>query len=158
MILGSLELKGLTGHEAGRMLLKDLWQTHIGGTMPEIAVTERGKPYFIGGQAHFSISHTQKHVFCALFDRPVGLDAEETDRKIHFRLADKILSATEKVRFDAAADQHAALLKLWVLKEAAGKLTGAGINGYPDKTEFSLDDPRVTESHGCYVAVVESDK
>ena len=154
MILGSLELKGLTGHEAGRMLLKDLWQTHIGGTMPEIAVTERGKPYFVDSDWFFSISHTKKHAFCALSDVPVGIDAEEKDRNIHLRLAEKILSPAEKAQFDRAEDKRLALLTFWVLKEAAAKLSGEGLKGYPNHTNFSLDDPRVLEKDDCLVAVL----
>ena len=46
-------------------------------------------------------------------------------------------------------------MKLWVLKEAAAKLTGKGIYGYPKDTDFSPDDPRVQILHGCYVAVFE---
>ena len=48
-----------------------------------------------------------------------------------------------------------ALLTFWVLKEAQVKRTGEGLRGYPNKTDFSLDDPRVTEMDGCLVAVIE---
>ena len=123
--------------------------------MPEIRISDRGKPYFASGKWHFSISHTPRHAFCALSERPVGIDAEELDRDINLRLADKILSPSEKIRYAAAADKPAALLKLWVLKEAAAKLSGEGIYGYPDKTDFSPDDPRLQTIHGCYLAIVE---
>ena len=155
MIFGSTELNGLTGHEAGRLLLKDLWQTHVGGELPEIALTDRGKPYFPGSSWHFSISHTKKHAFCALSQVPIGIDAEERDRDISLRLAEKILSPGEKAQFDAAADQRLALLKFWVLKEAAAKLSGEGLKGYPNHTDFSLDDPSVFETDGCIVAVLK---
>jgi phosphopantetheinyl transferase len=48
------------------------------------------------------------------------------------------------------------LLTFWVLKEAAAKQSGTGLNGYPNHTHFSLDDPRVTESHGCLLAIIET--
>lgn len=143
------------GHEAGRRLLKKMYKTRFGREMPEILVGERGKPCFADGSAHFSISHTKGHVFCLLSDRPVGLDAEEMDREVDLRLADKILSANEKAHFARETDKRAALLKFWVLKEAAGKLTGEGIKGYPDHTDFSPDDPRIQIIDGCYVAVIE---
>ena len=149
------ELRNRRGHEAGRVLLARLYREATGESCPEIAVTDRGKPYFVTGIWHFSISHTKKHVFCALSDRPVGLDAEETDRKINLNLAGKILSEPEKMRFEAAPDKREALLRLWVLKEAAAKLTGEGLWGYPDHTDFLPDDPRVKEMDGCYVAVLE---
>ena len=77
------------------------------------------------------------------------------DRNIDLRLADKILSPTEKQQFDAAEDKRLALLTFWVLKEAAAKCSGEGLRGYPNHTQFSLDDPRVTEIDGCLVAIVE---
>ena len=154
MILGCAELKGLTGHEEGRKLLRQLWQTHVGGEMPEIALEERGKPYFVDSPWHFSISHTKRRVFCALSPVPIGIDAEEMDRDINLRLAEKILSPAEKAHFDSAADKRLTLLKFWVLKEAAAKLSGEGLKGYPNHTDFSPEDPRILEQEGCLVAVL----
>ena len=154
MIIGCAELNGLSGHEAGRKLLQTLWQTHLGGEMPEIAIAERGKPYFVDSNWHFSISHTKKRVFCALSEENVGIDAEEADRSINLHLAEKILSPMEKAQFDAAEDKRIALLKFWVLKEAAAKLSGEGLRGYPNHTDFSLDDPRVHQMEDCLLAVL----
>ena len=153
-LMGWVRLEGETGHAAGRKLLAQLYREATGEELPPIAVTPRGKPFFPGSQLHFSISHTHKHAFCVLWNRPVGLDAEEMDRKINLRLADKILSPAERERFDAAADKRLALLKFWVLKEAATKLTGEGLRGYPNHTDFDPEDPRITETEGCLVAVL----
>ena len=155
MIIGMEKICG-NGHEAGRALLARLYREHMGGAMPEILVADRGKPYFACGDVHFSISHTKKHVFCVLSHRPVGIDAEERDRDIDLRLADRILSPSERQQYDRAQDKRLALLTFWVLKEAAAKATGEGIRGWPNETQFSLDDPRVTERDGCLVAVVEN--
>jgi len=143
------------GHEAGRRLLEKMYLARFGRPMPPVLVTDRGKPCFADGSAHFSISHTKDHVFCVLKDHPVGLDAEETDRRIDLRLAEKILSPAEKQRLEKAADPRQALLKLWVLKEAAAKFTGEGLRGYPSHTDFDPDDPRVQRIDGCFVAVIE---
>ena len=142
------------GHEEGRRLLAELYREYTGEGMPGITVTDRGKPCFVEGGLHFSISHTKRHVFCVLSDKPVGIDAEEEDRDIDLRLAEKILSARERSRYEQAGDKRRALLKLWVLKEAAAKLTGEGLRGYPDKTDFSPEDERVQSIDGCYVAVI----
>ena len=155
MRIASCELAGRTGHEAGRQLLKTLYREETGEDLPEIRTTERGKPYFPDSPWHFSISHTPKHAFCVLSRNNVGLDAEELDRKINLRLAEKILSPGEKLEFDAAENQEKALLTFWVLKEAAAKLSGEGLRGYPNHTNFSLEDPRVTETDGCILAVME---
>ena len=158
MILGAIALEGRTGHEAGRMLLAKLYRQATGESLPEIHIAERGKPYFPDSPWQFSISHTKRWVFCALAEHPVGIDAEELDRDINLRLAEKILSPGEKEQFDAAEDKRIALLKFWVLKEAAAKLSGEGLRGYPNRTDFSPDDPRIFVKNGCYVAVIEEDE
>ena len=155
MIIGSCELSGRTGHEAGRQLLQQLYRAQTGQALPEILVTDRGKPYFADSPWHFSISHTPKHAFCVLSRNNIAIDAEELDRKINLKLADKILSPSERIQFDAAENKEKALLTLWVLKEAAAKLSGEGLRGYPNHTHFSLEDPRVTELDGCLIAVME---
>ena len=154
MKIASCELHGRSGHEAGRQLLAELYRETVGQEMPAILTTERGKPYFADSTWHFSISHTKKHAFCALSSNPVGIDAEELDRNINLALAQKILSAGEIARFAEAEDPRRALLTFWVLKEAQAKYTGEGLRGYPNRTDFSLDDPRVTEMDGCLVAVI----
>ena len=148
-------LEGQSGHDAGRALLAQLYQEATGETLPEIRILERGKPCFADGGFHFSISHTPHHAFCALSENNIGIDAEELDRKINLKLADKILSESERAQFDEAKDKNRALLTFWVLKEAAAKLSGEGLRGYPNHTHFSLEDPRVTEIDGCLVAVLE---
>ena len=155
MRIASCKLEGMTGHEAGRMLLGQLYREETGQELPPILTGEWGKPYFADSPWHFSISHTPRHAFCVLSRFPVGLDAEELDRQINLKLADKILSPRERAQFDAAQDRRKALLTFWVLKEAAAKLSGKGLQGYPCHTDFDLNDPRVTETEGCLVAVVE---
>ena len=151
-------LPGQTGHEVGRALLKRLYEEHTGEKLPQIMTQDRGKPYFPDSPWHFSISHTKNHAFCVLAPCPVGIDAEELDRDINLRLAEKILSPGEKEQFDAAEDKRIALLKFWVLKEAAAKLSGEGLRGYPNHTDFRLDDPRLLEMEGCILAVLSAEK
>lgn len=157
MILDTRTIEPGAGHLAGRQLLAQLYRAHTGRQTPQILVTDRGKPYFQDSPLHFSISHTKHHVFCALSDSPIGIDAEELDRDIDLRLAQKILSPAEKDQYDRAADKRLALLTFWVLKEAHAKFTGEGLNGYPKNTAFSLDDPRVTVRNGCLLAIIESE-
>ena len=153
-ILAGEALEGRTGHEAGRCLLKRLYEAHFGEPIPEITRQSGGKPVFSGKNVHFSITHTKRHVFCALSDRPIGIDAEELDRPVKPHLAKHILSEGELAQYLQAPDPQRALLTFWVLKEAAAKQTGRGIRGYPNDTTFSLSDPRVRELEGCLVAVI----
>ena len=153
MVIGSAAIGQQSGHDAGRQLLAQMYRQQLGAEMPPVSVTDRGKPYFTAGNIHFSISHTEKRVFCVLSDRPVGIDAESTDREIDLKLANKILSPTEKLRYDSAEDKRAALLRLWVQKEAYAKLTGRGWGSYLYETDFDPAD--IKEIDGCYVAVLE---
>lgn len=157
MKIASCELGSQSGHEAGRQLLARLYREETGQELPRIAIAERGKPYFADSPYHFSISHTPRHAFCVLAQEAIAIDAEELDRDINLRLADKILSPGERAQFDAAPDKRRALLTFWVLKEAAAKLSGEGLRGYPNHTDFSLSDSRVSEMDGCLVAVLTAE-
>ena len=154
MILASCSLNGQTGHETGRQLLRQLYREAAGEDLPPILTAPSGKPYFENSPWHFSISHTRRHAFCVLAKENVAIDAEELDRAVNLHLAEKILSPREKAQFDAVEDKHRALLTFWVLKEAAAKLSGEGLRGYPNRTDFSLEDPRVREMDGCLVAIL----
>ena len=154
MRLAHCTLDGRTGHEAGRALLAQLYREATGEALPEIAVTDRGKPYFPDSCWHFSISHTKNHAFCVLSRENVAIDAEEADRKIKLQLAERILSDVEKIQFTAAEKKEEALLTFWVLKECAAKLSGEGLRGFPNHTNFSLEDSRVQIIDGCLVAIM----
>ena len=154
MILDWCALDGRTGHEAGRALLAELYRRETGEALPPIGISPRGKPFFADSPWHFSISHTRKHAFCVLDRENIAIDAEELDRRVELRLAERILSPREKEQFEAAADKTRAVLTFWVLKEAAAKLSGEGLRGFPNHTNFSLDDPRVREIEGCLVAIL----
>ena len=156
-LLSSEPLEGRNGHEVGRLLLARLYHEAFGQPLPPIEKTPRGKPFFPGKDLHFSISHTKKNVFCVLADHPVGLDAEEMDRPVKPALAKHILSPGEFAQYEQASDPNGALLTFWVLKEAAAKLTGEGIQGYPNHTDFNLDDPRVQQRNGCFLAILEGE-
>ena len=145
-------LEGRSGHGAGRALLGEMYREVTGQDLPSIVTTPRGKPYFEDSPLHFSVSHTKDHVFCILSPVPVGIDAEELDRAVNLRLGDKILSPGEKNRWDGTRE---GLLRFWVLKEAAAKLSGEGLRGYPNHTDFDPLDPRIQIIDGCLVAVLK---
>ena len=157
LLLEGRRISAQEAHAEGRRLLRQMYESCTGEKMPAISVNSRGKPHFVGGALYFSITHTRGHVFCALSDKPVGIDAEEMDRNISLALADKILSPGERRQNAAAADKRLALLTFWVLKEAQVKCEGTGLRGYPVHTDFSLDDPRVQTRDGCILAVIEEE-
>lgn len=146
-----------TGHEAGRALLARLYRQETGEPLPAIVTEPGGKPRFADSPWEFSISHTRHHVFCVLSGSPVGIDAEELQRRVDPRLAGRILSPSELAQYHAAGDKNKALLTFWVLKEAQAKCTGEGLSYPPKPTAFSLEDPRVQIIDGCLVAVIEEE-
>lgn len=154
MILGHACYDGPSGHRAGRRLLGRLYLSRFGTPPPPIRIGLWGKPRFVGGGVHFSISHTGGHVFCALGRYPVGLDAELSHREISSRLAEKILSPGEFSQYTQAENPEEALLQFWVLKEAQAKAGGRGLTGYPRDTDFTLPQEGITQSHGCLVAII----
>ena len=149
-------LNGLDSRVAGKLLLAQMYEELTGEAMPPIEKAPRGKPYFPGSDLHFSITHTKTTVFCAIADTEVGIDAEDLHRKVSPSLAQKILSPHEMQQYEAVPeeDRNEALLRFWVLKEAEVKCSGLGLRGYPNHTQFDLDDPRVQVMDGCMVAVI----
>lgn len=155
MLLKHQTISPGTGHQQGRILLETMYRQLTGRPLPPVLVAEEGKPYLEGSSLHFSVTHTKHHVFCALSDRPVGIDAEELTRKINPALAKKILSPGEMAQYRQAQDKNRALLTFWVLKEARVKYLGTGLRGYPNDTDFRLEDPRVRQQEDCLLAVME---
>lgn len=154
MYMAHEALDGCSGHEMGRKLLRRLYETHVGGEMPPVCIAPKGKPYFAESSWHFSISHTRHYAFCVLSDCPVGIDAEELDRKIRPDLAPRLLSPGELAQFEASRDPQKTFLSFWVLKEATAKHSGEGVRIHPSHTNFTLPDSRVQVISNCLVAVV----
>lgn len=156
----SWALNGLDSRVAGKLLLRQMYEALTGEEeMPEIGKMPRGKPYFLTGDLHFSITHTKTRVFCAISDKPIGIDAEDLGRQINPNLAEKILSPGELACYNAApaGQRNEILLRLWVMKEAEVKCSGLGLRGYPNHTDYRPDDPRITIQDGCVVAVIEGE-
>ena len=153
-------LNGLDSRVAGKLLLAQMYEELTGEEMPPIEKAPRGKPYFPGSNLHFSITHTKTTVFCAISDVPLGIDAEDLNRKVSPTLAQKILSPAEFAQYEAvpAEERNKALLRFWVLKEAEAKCSGLGLRGYPDHTDFDLNDPRVSKIGECIVAVIQAEE
>ena len=153
-------LNGLDSRVAGKLLLAQMYEELTGEEMPPIEKAPRGKPYFPGSNLHFSITHTKTTVFCAIADVPLGIDAEDLNRRVSPTLAQKLLSPAEFAQYEAvpAEERNEALLRFWVLKEAEAKCSGLGLRGYPDHTDFDLNDPRVSKIGDCIVAVIQAEE
>ncbi len=90
--------------------------------------SETGKPWVAGGP-HFNLSHSRDLALIAVCpDAPVGVDLE-APRALRnpTGLARRMCSPREREFLAASADPTAALLRLWVRKEAVAKAEGGGI-------------------------------
>ena len=123
-------LEGRTGHEAAYGLLAHAYNEIYGGRLPRMRRGAWGKPFFPHNEAEFSLTHTKTMAFCALSDRPVGVDAE-TVRPVRPGVPERTMSPEELTWMNGYPDRDEAFLRLWTAKEAWSKLTGRGLNGRP---------------------------
>jgi len=84
--------------------------------LPEIALTERGKPYFPEfPRVCFNLSHTEGAALAALAEEPVGVDVE------------KLRPVSQRMLGRFGVDSPEAFFKVWVRREAFGKCGGEGV-------------------------------
>ncbi len=108
-LLTGLELSRRTGIPRGRLRF-----TH--GSF--------GKPYVIGSDIQFSISHTKGAVCAAFSDMgEIGADIEKKSRRVSESLYKRVLNSSEKPLVRSGED----FIRIWVRKEAFLKRLGTGI-------------------------------
>ena len=96
-------------------------------SLPEIARTAAGKPYFPGcPELHFSLSHSGPLALCALADTPIGADLELV-RPRKPGLPRYVLSDREHTWYGDRGSRWEDFYTLWTLKEARVKCTGEGL-------------------------------
>lgn len=96
-------------------------------SLPEIARTERGKPYFPAHpDLHFNISNAGPYTLCAVSRRPVGVDIEVI-RPRKQSLVPYSLTERELGQYHALGSDWPAFYTLWTKKEAWAKFTGIGL-------------------------------
>lgn len=83
-----------------------------------------------GGSMHFNLSHSGEYVFCAVSKTEVGVDIQRMRPLSDFRLAERFFSSRE-MELILQNGEHSLrereFYRMWVRKEAYGKLTGEGI-------------------------------
>lgn len=100
------------------ILLMALMEQYGWRELPEIAVTEHGKPFFPAHpEVHFNLSHTSGAVLVGLSDQPIGVDIEKV-RPVSQRAMQRIAKAATAEEF----------FQSWVRREARAKRSGTGIS------------------------------
>ncbi len=109
------------------------------GVSGKLSYEKSGRPYLEDSNTDFNITHTDKHVFCAIelpdANRPndtcrVGLDAEELTRLRSLcicPLAERWFTPDEHEIFFRAPNNDL-FLQIWTRKEALVKWTGLGLH------------------------------
>ncbi len=129
---------------SSRAMLRALLAEHTGqpaGSF-ELSAGDRGKPVCVGGPA-VSISHSGDAVACAVMDAgDIGVDIEFPGRSRDVAgIAERYFSPGEAGWLATQSPEH--FYRLWVLKEAWLKATGAGIAGGLDKLRCTVTPPRI---------------
>ena len=139
----------LVSHGLKRLLLAE----RLGCEPSELTfkATDKGKPFVdyptgIDPQKtwHFNLSHTEDQVAVALSQQPVGIDVENTSRRLpDLDLAKRYFSSEEYDRLVACepAQRGLLFLKHWTLKEAYLKAEGWGLSTRMDAFMFNFTDP-----------------
>jgi 4'-phosphopantetheinyl transferase len=111
---------------------------------PDIARTDRGKPYAPALPGFdFNLSHAREHILIAVARRqPLGVDLERIDRRIEIEdLARRFFSGNEADALSALPEalRLPGFLRLWTCKEALLKAIGAGLSFGLERVSFALD-------------------
>lgn len=94
---------------------------------PLLGYAAKGKPFLIGyPDIHFNMSHCNEAVLCAIDDRPVGVDVECV-KEYNEDLARYVMNAQEMEQINGSARPDIEFTRLWTMKEAVLKCSGAGI-------------------------------
>lgn len=125
-----------------------------------LARDPRGRPTLDAMEAQTSLSHADGYVAVALSQSgAIGVDVEPTSRaQVMPEVADRICHGDEFARIAACrgADRGAALLDLWVRKEAFLKAAGVGLAREMDT--FSLPVDRAVALHPGQAGRVEIER
>ena len=100
----------------------------------EIVLTPEGKPTVDG--CFFNLSDTGEVAVCAVSDREVGIDIEQSSRKLTDAVIRKAFTPNEIRLADGNNDT---LIRLWTVKESVMKWYGLGLSLMPEFIEIRMD-------------------
>ncbi len=141
---------------AGEMLAKTMLAKWC-YISPESIVFDRGKhgkPFAVGLDVHFNISHSGNMVVCAVNDKPVGIDIEQI-RDYKSDVAKRVCSETELnliLQSDNPADEFT---RIWTAKEAYTKYLGIGL-GNMDFKSIPSNKAEQYKIEGYWISIVNS--
>lgn len=109
-----------------------LYQEHDWTAMPEIIQQGTEKPVLRNGSSCFNLSHCGSAVLCGTDSGNIGADVQDYSENVSV-IRSKFVSARENEAYETVSE----LTRLWTLKEAFGKYSGAGLCYDLLATDFS---------------------
>lgn len=111
-------------------------KSDYGKTAVEIKFSQSGKPYLLGEDIFFNLSHSENLVACIISSYEVGVDVQKiTDN--NEKVINRFFTAEEKCAIEESEDKNLSFTRIWTLKESYLKMTGQGISGELNKIDFS---------------------
>lgn len=96
----------------------------------EYTYGERNKPYFRNLPWYFNLSHSEEYVFCVFSEQEVGVDIQYKRSFYNERILRRFFTKEEQALWESLAtpeERETFFYRMWIRKEAYGKLTGEGI-------------------------------
>ena len=93
----------------------------------EIALTEKGKPYFKDIPLQFSVTNCGDMWMCAISEKPCGIDLQIAKKAPFEKIAERFYRPMENDYVKALGEEG--FFRIWVRREAYGKAIGEGFWG-----------------------------
>lgn len=93
----------------------------------KIGVTDKGKPFFENLPLEFSVTNSGEMWMCAISEKPCGIDLQVAKDAPHGKIAERFFKPEESEYVKTFGEEG--FFRLWVRREAYGKMTGEGLWG-----------------------------
>ena len=120
----------------------------------EILLSDSGKPYFVGLDIKFSVSHSGERMIAAVSDREIGADIQ-IKKPMRDGVARRFFTEKEQEYVFSAvslSERQDRFYEIWTKKEAYGKWKGCGLSGVLSVDVTSLTF--YTEDDGEYALAI----
>mgnify|MGYP003306333710 CR=1 FL=1 len=97
---------------------------------------EDGKPYLVGDEICFNLSHSDNIALCSVSGDVVGCDVEKI-RPYNPKLAKRFFTTEEFSLLEKSDNPDLLFTRLWTMKESILKCLGSGLSGGLSEYDFS---------------------
>lgn len=117
--------------------------------------SKNGKPYAVGLDIHFSISHSGTLAVCAISDKPVGIDVEQL-KKVHLKVARRCFTEQEQAYvFEKKGSPQEKFFEIWTKKEAYVKMMGMGVSDFLSFDVMKNENIRTIHYEDYIISIAE---